>query len=102
VKWWVPGTLPFSGTKSKAEYMGIVKRIQEGFPNGFKLNVTHMIGEDNIVAAEAESVGQHKNGMAYNNHYHFLFTLGKDGKITGVKEYMDTQHLAAVLAGPKH
>jgi len=100
VKWWVPGTLPFSGTKTKAEYLGIVKRIQEGFPQGFKLNVTHMIGEETMVAAEVESLGKHANGMTYNNKYHFLFTIGNDGKIIAVKEYMDTQHLANILAGP--
>jgi hypothetical protein len=30
VKWWVPGDLPFSGTKTKAEYLQIVGSIQRG------------------------------------------------------------------------
>lgn len=102
VSWWVPGTLPFSGTKTKAQYLGIVKRIQEGFPEGFKLNVKSMIGEGNKVAAEVESLGKHHNGMTYNNKYHFLITLGADGKMVEVKEYMDTQHLAGIIAGPNH
>jgi hypothetical protein len=34
VSWWVPGDLPFSGTKTKAQYMQVVGRIQQGFPGG--------------------------------------------------------------------
>jgi len=30
VSWWVPGDLPFSGTKTKVEYLGIVAGIQGG------------------------------------------------------------------------
>jgi hypothetical protein len=37
VAWWIPGTLPFSGTTTKFEYMQIVARIQGGFPSGFAL-----------------------------------------------------------------
>ncbi|MGH7822881.1 MAG: nuclear transport factor 2 family protein, partial [Candidatus Binatia bacterium] len=37
VAWWVPGTLVFSGTKSKTEYMQIVGRIGAAFPGGLKL-----------------------------------------------------------------
>jgi len=92
VVWWVPGTLPFSGEKTKAQYMGIVRQIQNGFPNGFALNVKTMIAEGAKVAAEVESKGVHANGKTYNNKYHFLFEV-QGGKITRVKEYMDTLHL---------
>jgi hypothetical protein len=34
VSWWVPGDLPFSGTKTKAQYMQVVGRIQQGFRDG--------------------------------------------------------------------
>jgi ketosteroid isomerase-like protein len=97
VTWWVPGTLPFSGTKTKAQYLGIVGQIQAGFPTGFKLAVKHMIAEDDEVAAEVESEGTHVNGKAYRNKYHFLFKV-KGGSIVSVKEYMDTLHLYQLLA----
>lgn len=96
VAWWVPGTLPFSGTKTKAQYLGIVQQIQNGFPTGFKLTVKSMIAEGGAVAAEVESEGTHANGKRYANKYHFLFEV-KDGAIVHVKEYMDTLHLAQLL-----
>lgn len=98
VKWWVPGGLPFSGEKTKQEYMAIAHSIQKGFPDGFSLTVKSMIGEGDTVAAEVESNGTYKNGRAYNNKYHFLIQL-TEGKIERVKEYMDTQHLAQLI-GP--
>jgi len=98
VAWWVPGNLPFSGTKNKAQYMGIVKRIQSAFPQGLRLEVKDMIAEGPFVAAEVESHGKHSNGKIYNNHYHFLFTF-KGDTIVAVKEYMDTQHLHDLISG---
>ena len=38
VRWWVPGDLPFSGTKSKAEYLQVVGAIQQGFPQRLHLD----------------------------------------------------------------
>ncbi len=98
VAWWVPGTLPFSGTKNKAEYMFVVGRIKAGFPAGFALTPQSYTCEGERVAVEVESNGTHLNGRAYNNRYHFLFVV-KDGAIAEVKEYMDTQHLAWLIAG---
>ena len=97
VKWWVPGNLPFSGTKSKSEYMQVVGSIQTGFPEGLKLIVQSMIAEGNQVAAEVESDGKHANGKHYNNKYHFLITI-EAGRMTEVKEYMDTLHLYQLIS----
>jgi len=90
--WWVPGTLPFSGIKSKAQYLQIVGSSRNGFPAGIRFEVKSLVAESDSVAAEVESLGQHKNGKTYNNKYHFLFRL-KGGKFVEVKEYMDTLHL---------
>ena len=94
--WWVPGDLPFSGTKTKAEYLQVVGAIQSGFPGGLKLDATSMIAEGNKVAVEVASYGQHANGRTYENKYHFLITL-EDGKMTEIKEYMDTLHLHQLI-----
>ena len=97
VKWWVPGTLPFSGTKDKSQYMAIVGRIQSGFPKGLVFTVRNMVAESNQVAAEVESLGQHVNGKTYANKYHFLFTF-QDQRFAEVKEYMDTLHLKELIS----
>lgn len=95
--WWIPGTLPFSGHKTKAEYLQVVGMIQSRFPNGLKLELKSMIEEGNKVAAEVESNGQHTNGKIYANKYHFLLTV-ENGQIIHVKEYMDTLHLAQLIS----
>jgi len=96
VSWWVPGDLPFSGTKSKAEYLQVVGSIQRGFPNGLQLKATSMIAEGNKVAVEVESYGEHVNGRKYINKYHFLITI-EGGKMIEVREYMDTLHLYQLI-----
>ena len=95
--WWVPGTLPFSGEKSKVQYRAIASGIQANFPDGFHLTISSMIEEGDILAAEVVSNGTHRNGRAYNNKYHFRFQI-RDGRLFRVKEYMDTQHLAQLIA----
>ena len=94
--WWVPGDLPFSGTKSKTEYLQVVGAIQQGFPNGLQLNATSMVAEGDKVAVEVESYGEHANGRTYQNKYHFLITI-ENGQIIHVKEYMDTLHLYQLI-----
>ncbi len=97
VDWWVPGDLPFSGTKTKTEYLQVVAAIQTGFPGGLQLNPTSMIAEGNKVAVEVASYGDHVSGKTYTNKYHFLIVI-KDHKLVDVKEYMDTLHLHQLLA----
>ena len=96
VRWWVPGDLPFSGTKSKSEYLEVVGAIQNGFPGGLELNATSMLAEGNKVAVEVASYGEHANGKTYKNQYHFLITI-EESKIVDVKEYMDTLHLYQLI-----
>ncbi len=55
------------------------------------MKVKGAIAEGDQVAVEAESWGELKNGRVYNQEYHFLITL-RDGKISAVREYLDTQH----------
>ena len=96
-RWWVPGTLPFSGTKTKAEYLKVVGAIKAGFPRGLTLTPSEMTAEGNRVAVEVESYGEHANGKTYRNKYHFLIYI-EDGRFVNVKEYMDTQHLKDLIS----
>ena len=97
VKWWIPGTLPFSGVKDKAGYMAIVDRIRSGFPTGLRFELKNLVAESHFVAAEVESLGKHANGKTYANKYHFLFQFS-DGNVIAVKEYMDTLHLKELIS----
>ena len=59
------------------------------------MTVKGTIAEGERVAMEAESYGELTNGRVYNQHYHFVFEF-RDGKISAVREYLDTQHAHAV------
>jgi ketosteroid isomerase-like protein len=67
VSWWAPGDLPFSGTKTKEEYLQVVGSIQKGFPDCLELQATGMIAEGNQVVVEVASFGKHVNGKTYTN-----------------------------------
>lgn len=88
--------LPMSGEMDKdgiADLMGVVK---EAIPGGMKLTPMGWTAEGDRVALEMESYGVKANGTVYNNLYHFLITFS-GGKITSLREYMDTYHAKLVF-----
>lgn len=96
--WWVAGKFELSGTKTKAEFAELVKGIGSAMPNGLKITPKGLLAEGDSVAVEAESYGELANGKVYNNEYHFLIELA-DGKISAVREYLDTMHAKEILVG---
>ncbi len=98
--WWVAGTMPISGTYDKAAFGKLLSGVAEACKGGaIKLVPKAFTAEGERVAVETESFADLNNGRKYNNHYHFLFTV-RDGKIAGVKEYLDTMHTNAILCTP--
>ncbi|MBP2368995.1 nuclear transport factor 2 family protein [Pseudonocardia parietis] len=99
--WWVAGNIPgISGTKDKTGFKDMVSGIAESTTSGaIRLTPLAFTAEGERVAVETESYTELKNGRIYNNIYHFLFTV-RDGKIAGVKEYLDTEHTTAVFVAP--
>ena len=95
---WTPGSMPFSGTHTKAGVADVKAWLTGVFPDGLKFTIKAMTAEGDRVAVEAESYGKHVSGKTYNNQYHFLMVI-LDGKIHELKEYMDTMHANEVLAG---
>ena len=98
--WWVAGNpkdFPLAGTKTKAEFTQLLGGIGQAMPKGLKITPKGVTAEGNRVAVEAESYGEHANGKIYNNLYHFLVEC-ENGKITAVREYLDTIHAKDVLA----
>lgn len=95
---WTAGSLPFSGTHTKAEIRPLMEGILGAFPNGLEFVVKTLTAEDDRVAIEAESRGVHASGKPYNNQYHFLMRIRGD-KVVEFKEYLDTQLADRVLLG---
>lgn len=92
------GTTLISGVFDRGQVRIAADRIYDVFPKGIRFVVHCMTAEDDRVAVEAESFGEHISGKAYHNHYHFLFQL-RDGKIVQLKEYCDTEHITEVICG---
>ncbi len=93
---WTPGSMPFSGTHTKAGVADVKGWLTGVFPDGLRFTIKAMTAEGERVAVEAESYGKHVNGKIYNNLYHFLMVI-RNGKLSELKEYMDTMHANEVL-----
>jgi ketosteroid isomerase-like protein len=94
--WWVAGSFPMSGTKTKAQFAELLGSLGKNIEGALRLTPTGVTAEGDRVAVEAESYGKMKNGKTYQNQYHFLMVV-RDGKIQQVKEYLDTMHANDVL-----
>lgn len=95
--WWIagkPDQLPAAGVYNKGRIARLLDNMVSQLPNGLKMTVKSLVAEGDKVAMEAESYGELRNGRVYNQEYHFLLTI-RDGKISAVKEYLDTQHVYA-------
>jgi len=97
--WWVAGTMPISGTYDKPAFTRLLSGVLEACTGPIRITPRSYVAEDDYVAVEAESLTHTRNGRTYNNLYHFLFTI-REGKVAGVKEYLDTMHANAILCTP--
>ncbi len=97
--WWVAGTMPISGTYSKAQFEQLLSGVLDTCTGPIRIDPRTWTIDADRVALEAESFVDTRNGRRYNNHYHFLFRV-RDGKVASVREYLDTMHANAVLCTP--
>jgi uncharacterized protein len=103
VNYWILGNrevVPSAGQHSKAGMKRIFDAMTERVCGPIAFTPKSMIAEGDHVALEAESYGELKNGRVYNNLYHLRITI-RDGKITSVREYLDTQHVYATWYVPE-
>lgn len=96
--WWVAGSFPLSGTKTKAQFAELMGQLGSKIDGPLRITPSACTAEGERVAVEADSYAKMKNGKVYQNKYHFLFVV-RDGKIQQVKEYLDTMHANDVLCG---
>jgi uncharacterized protein len=100
--WDYPGDLPLSGTWRGADTIvgdflgGVRTLLKPGAP--LELDLTSVISDGHQVVAEWTSRATARNGAAYHNRNLGVFTV-RDGQITAVREYTDTQHVEHVLFG---
>jgi ketosteroid isomerase-like protein len=92
--WTLAGRLPLSGTYEGREailndFFGQVGTLYE--PGSVQLTLRSLTAEDERVALEWTSRARTASGEPYENQCAALFTLA-DGRITAVREYMDTDY----------
>ena len=64
--------------------------VDETLADTGRTEVHSLIAEGDCVAVEHSGLNQTPDGRSYNNNYCWVLTL-RDGRITEVREYMDTQ-----------
>lgn len=100
--WSIPGNKernPSAGVYSKERIGRLFLRMTAMLKDGLRLSVKSCIGEGNLVALEVESSGDLLNGRLYRQQYHTLMEF-RDGRISAVREYLDTQHAHDVWIAP--
>lgn len=90
------GGRPLSGEMDNGAIGELISTVKAAIPEGMKLTPTAWTAEGERIALEMESYGELTNGKVYNNYYHFLVTVS-GGKITALREYMDTYHAKLIF-----
>ena len=92
------GNHRFSRTfRGKGDIMeNFVPPLLDRLEGPIKITVTNAIAEGDQVFVEAQGESRTKDGLNYNNLYGIVLKL-KDGKITEIREYMDTELTKAIF-----
>lgn len=95
--YWIGGKHErFRGIRSKRTWCQYL-RAPAKFREELKLTIKCMAVEQNTVFVEAESYGViNQSEEIYNNTYVFIIIV-KGGKVSEIREYMDTDHVNSVL-----
>jgi uncharacterized protein len=101
-RYWVAGSLPFSGTHEGRDRIihdflpSVIAHFADGAP--ITTEVTSVVADDRRAAFEINARGQLKNGRVYANRYAFVIEVS-DGQITEIRAYPDTQYIERVIYG---
>jgi uncharacterized protein (TIGR02246 family) len=97
--WYLHGTLPLSGAKrGRAAIMDFLIGAGSLFqPGTQRFRFGQVTVEGDRAVLEWQVTGQAAaTGLAYDNDYCGVFVI-REGRITEVREYLDSQHVAATL-----
>ena len=100
--WLIPGKrdrMPTAGLYTKERIARLFRSMLKQLKGGLRMTVLSAIAEGDRVTLEVESSGDLENGRLYRQQYHFLLEF-RDGKISAVREYLDTQHAHDVWIAP--
>jgi len=96
---WVPGSLPFSGTLHGRKAIlekNLIPSLKLSLPGTLTVEIRNVVAEGELVAVEWVTSRKTTSGRDYVNNFFGLFRVG-DGKIQSLREYLDTQYAREVL-----
>lgn len=96
---WVSPTTVGSGTRTRDEWLQSMSDMFSGLAKPMTLEMGDFTAEDDRVSLTLVGGMHLKNGKVYNGHWHMLFFL-RDGKISAMKEYLDTYHAGEIFGFP--
>jgi len=89
-----------AGIFDKAAILGTMPGMLEVFEEGSpRMTITSLFRDGDWVIAEGTGAGVFRDGRSYENRYVFFHEI-VDGRVRTLREYMDTQHMASLFAGP--
>jgi len=103
VEWTYPGDLPLSGTWRGRDtvvddFLGAAAGKLFSPDQPVVIRLTNVLADGDQVFAEWTAQATAVGGGAYDNRCSGVFTV-RDGRITSVREYLDTDHARRVLFG---
>lgn len=99
VRWRWMGTAEWSKTfEGKSEVVEqLFGAVEETLSDSGRTQVRNIIAEGDHVAVEHSGQSETPDGRRYDNNYCWIFTLS-EGRITEIREYMDTQLVAKTFS----
>jgi ketosteroid isomerase-like protein len=99
VRYMILGTTPLSGVFRGRDQIvdRIFRPLMERLDGGIELAPDTLFGEGDVVGMQAHGRARTKKGARYDNTYCFVFRF-RDGRITEIAEYLDTELVQSALA----
>lgn len=100
VVWRVTGTTRWSGTyRGKGALVNdLLLPVSTRLDGPFRATVRRIVVEGDLVVVESKGENLTKSGKRYDNEYCWVCRM-KDGKLTEVTEYLDTDLVNSALGG---
>lgn len=92
------GRFPLHGQMDLADKLDLMRELgPQTFPQGCRQIPRRIVAGEHDCVVEVEGHGVHASGAVYANRYGFVFDVDRRGRITSVREYLDTIHAQQVV-----
>jgi ketosteroid isomerase-like protein len=96
---WVAPTTISSGTYPKDKWLQLISDMFDDLAGPMTLQLGDLTAEDDRVSVTMVGNLPLRSGKVYSSHYHNLLWV-RDGKVSAVKEYLDTYHAGEIFGFP--